>query len=122
MEILDWVKKQTGKIADNVKDYKFYVKHEPNFIDSSTNLTLTTYANRDQIATIPCIYKWSKIKNGLTHEIPEFKGNSFICEPSHVGSIIQAEVTVIIMLIIRVLINNIQAQLYLNLGQLNLMF
>ena len=66
MEILDWVKKQTGKIADNVKDYKFYVKHSPNFIDSSTTLTLTSFANRDENATIPCIYKWSKIKNGLT--------------------------------------------------------
>ena len=66
MEILDWVKKQTGKIADNVKDYKFYVKHEPQFIDSSTTLTLTSFANRDEVATIPCFYKWSKIKNGLT--------------------------------------------------------
>lgn len=79
MEILDWVKKQTGKIADNVKDYKFYVKHEPNLIDSSTTLTLTTFANRDEEATIPCIYKWCRIKNGLTTEVPEFKGNSFIC-------------------------------------------
>lgn len=26
MEILEWVKRQTGKLADNVKDYKFYVK------------------------------------------------------------------------------------------------
>lgn len=47
MEIIDWVKKQTGKIADNVKDYKFYVKHTPNYIDSSTTLTLTSFANRD---------------------------------------------------------------------------
>lgn len=47
MEILEWVKKQTGKLADNVKDYKFYVKNEPNFIDSSTTLVLTPYTNRD---------------------------------------------------------------------------
>lgn len=47
MDILEWVKKQTGKIADNAKDYKFYVKHTPEFIDSSTTLTLTAFANRD---------------------------------------------------------------------------
>lgn len=79
MQILEWVKKQTAKLADNVKDYKFYVKNEPNFIDSSTTLILTTYSNRDQIATIPCIFKWSRIKNGLLSEAPQFKGNSFIC-------------------------------------------
>lgn len=65
MEILDWVKKQTGKIADNVKDYRFFVKHDPEYLDSSTTLNLTAYANRDQQATIPCIYKWSRLKNGL---------------------------------------------------------
>ena len=68
MEIIDWVKKQTGKIADNVKDYRFYVKHEPSIIDSSTTLVLTTFTNRDEIAAVPCIYKWSRIKNGLTTE------------------------------------------------------
>lgn len=47
MEILEWVKRQTGKLADNVKDYRFYVKNEPNFIDSSTTLILTPYTNRD---------------------------------------------------------------------------
>ena len=47
MDIVDWVKKQTGKIADNVKDYKFYVKHSPDYIDSSTTLTLTAFNNRD---------------------------------------------------------------------------
>lgn len=90
MDIVDWVKKQTGKIADNVKDYKFYVKSSPDYLDSSTTLTLTAFNNRDEISTVPCIYKWSRIKNGLTSEVPEFKGNSFICEPSDVGSIIQA--------------------------------
>ena len=79
MDILEWVKKQTGKIADNVKDYKFYVKSTPEFIDSSTTLTLTAFANRDELATIPCIYKWSRIKNGFLAEVPEFKGNSYIC-------------------------------------------
>lgn len=73
------MKKQTGKIADNVKDYKFFVKHQPNLIDSSTTLMLTTYSNRDEVATIPCTFKWSRIKNGLIAEVPEFKGNSYIC-------------------------------------------
>lgn len=88
------MKKQTGKLADNVKDYKFYVKNEPNFIDSSTTLVLTPFTNRDEIGTVPCVYKWSRIKNGLLTEVSEFKGNSFICEPSDIGCIIQAEVTV----------------------------
>lgn len=47
MDILQWVMKQTAKLADNVKDYKFYVKTEPSFIDSSTTLILTPYTNRD---------------------------------------------------------------------------
>lgn len=79
MDIVDWVKKQTGKIADNVKDYKFYVKHTPEIIDSSTTLTLTPFANRDERETVSCAFKWSKIKNGLITEVPEFKGDSFIC-------------------------------------------
>lgn len=33
------------------------------------------------------------MKNGLVSEVPEFKGNSFICQPSDIGTIIQAEVT-----------------------------
>lgn len=70
MEIIDWVKKQTGKIADNVKDYRFYVKHEPAVIDSSTTLVLTTFTNRDEVATVPCIYKWSRVRNGLVSEVP----------------------------------------------------
>ena len=93
MEILDWVKKQTGKIADNVKDYKFYVKHQPAFIDTKTTLNLTPFTNRDELATVPCLYKWSKIKHGLVTQVPEFRGNSFVCDPSDVGAIIQAEVT-----------------------------
>ena len=47
MDIVDWVKKQTGKIADNVKDYKFFVKSSPDYLDSSTTLTLTAFNNRD---------------------------------------------------------------------------
>ena len=109
MDILDWVKKQTGKIADNVKDYKFYVKHQPAFIDTKTTIHLTAFTNRDEIATVPCLYRWFKIKNGLITEVPEFRGNSFVCDPCDVGSLIQAEITVTIN-ISRVLTLNTQGQ------------
>jgi hypothetical protein len=45
-------------------------------------------------ATIPCIYRWSIIKNDIVQEIADLRGSSFICEPAHIGSVIQAEITV----------------------------
>lgn len=109
MQVVDWLSKQAGKLADNFNKYKFYVKHSPEHIDSSTILSLTPYTSREEEALVPCTYRWSRIKNGILSEVDEFRGNSFICEPSDVGCIIQAEVTVSLHLC-RAPILNIQAQ------------
>ncbi len=79
MQVVDWISKQAGKIADNFNNYKFYVKHTPEKLDSSTNLSLSTYASREEEAVVPCLFKWFRIKNGLTTEVEEFKGNTFMC-------------------------------------------
>lgn len=46
MQVVDWISKQAGKIADNFNSYKFYVKHTPERIDSSAILALSVYASR----------------------------------------------------------------------------
>jgi hypothetical protein len=94
MQVVDWISKQAGKLADNFNNYKFYVKHTPERIDSSTILSLSVFASREEEAQVPCHFRWARIKNGLITEADEFKGNTFICEPSDVGCMIQVEVTV----------------------------
>jgi hypothetical protein len=46
MQVVDWLSKQAGKLADNFNKYKFYVKHTPEHIDSSTLLSLTPFTSR----------------------------------------------------------------------------
>lgn len=46
MQVVDWISKQAGKLADNFNNYKFYVKHAPEKLDSSTLLSLSVYASR----------------------------------------------------------------------------
>lgn len=94
MQVVDWISRQAGKLADKFDNYKFYVKSTPDHVDSSTRLFLNTFTSRDEEAIVPCTYKWTRIKNGILADVPEFKGNTFLCEPSDVGSTIQAEVTV----------------------------
>lgn len=95
MQVVDWISKQAGKLADNFNNYKFYVKQTPEKVDSSAILSLSAYASREQEALVPCLYRWFRLKNGLVTEVEDFKGNTFIVEPGDVGCIIQAEVTVI---------------------------
>ena len=42
---------------------------------------------------VPCSFKWFRLRNGLTEEINRYRGSSYICDPSDIGAIIQAEVT-----------------------------
>lgn len=90
MQVVDWISKQAGKLADKFENYKFYIKSTPEHVDSSTRLFLNSYTNRDEEALVPCTYRWSRIKNGILAEATEFKGNTFLCEPADVGSTIQA--------------------------------
>ena len=46
MEVVNWVTKQAGKLADNFNNYRFYVKATPDTLDSSSILSLTTYTSR----------------------------------------------------------------------------
>lgn len=48
MQVVDWISKQAGKIADNFSNYKFFVKVSPETIDSSTRLFLNTYTSREE--------------------------------------------------------------------------
>lgn len=67
--MIDWIKKQTGKISDNFNNYNFYITHEPEIIDSSSVVSVNTYTSRDMTATVPCSYRWCTIRNGITTEI-----------------------------------------------------
>ena len=64
--MLDWIKAKTSKNRKDFGKFNFYVKSEPKFIDSSTTLNLTAYTSVFQNATIPCVYRWSMIKNGFS--------------------------------------------------------
>ena len=64
-------------------------------IDSSSTVCIQTFDSRDMTATIPCSFRWFTVRNGLTTEIPHFKGNTFICEPADVGCLLQVEIAVI---------------------------
>lgn len=68
MQVVNWFNKQAGKIADNFTNYKFYVKSTPEQIDSSTRLFLHVYSSRDEEAHVPCVFKWYRVKNGITTE------------------------------------------------------
>jgi hypothetical protein len=46
MQVVDWISKQAGKLADNFNNYKFYVKHTPERLDSSAVLSLSVYSTR----------------------------------------------------------------------------
>jgi len=65
MQVVDWISKQAGKIADNFSNYKFYVKYPQESIDSSTKLFLGTFTSREEEAVVPCLYRWSRLKNGI---------------------------------------------------------
>lgn len=43
--MFDWIKGKSSKYRKDSGKYNFYIKHEPEYIDSSTTLTLTTYTN-----------------------------------------------------------------------------
>jgi len=49
-------------------------------------------------ATVPCSFRWFSIRNGVTTEAQQFKGNTYICEPADVGCVLQVEITVMILL------------------------
>lgn len=49
-------------------------------------------------ATIPCTFRWFSVRNGLTTEVQQFRGNTYICEPADVGCMLQVEITVNILL------------------------
>ena len=75
--MIDWIKKATGQ--NHSGNYKFHVKSDPNIIDTSTTLTLTTFTDKTEKATVPCNYKWFRIRNGLTEEVGKFRGCSYVC-------------------------------------------
>lgn len=68
---------------------------------------------------MPCHYKWFRIRNGLIEESYKFKGNSYVCDCADIGAVIQADVTVLIFVIFRVMIQNILVMLLFSLGQLD---
>jgi len=70
MQVVDWISKQASNIADSFNNYNFYIQHTPSHpIDTSTTLSLTSYADRLELALIPCQYRWSRIKNGIVSEV-----------------------------------------------------
>lgn len=75
--MIDWIKKATGQ--NHSGNYKFHVKSDPTIIDTSTTLTLTTFTDKTEKATVPCNYKWFRIRNGLTEEVGKFRGCSYVC-------------------------------------------
>lgn len=79
MQVVGWISKQAGKISDKFEQHKFYVKSTPDHIDSSTKLFLNVFSSREEEALVPSVYRWYRIKNGITSEVQEFKGNTFLC-------------------------------------------
>jgi hypothetical protein len=57
---------------------------------------ITCYSNNNRSSVIPCRFSWYKIKNGITTALNTVKGSSYLCDPSDVGAIIKAEISVII--------------------------
>lgn len=94
MEVVDWISRKAGRLADNFNKHNFHVATNTDRPDSSTLLSLTPYTSREQEALVPCVFRWTRVKNGISTEVEEFRGNTFMCEPSDVGAVIQAEVTV----------------------------
>lgn len=88
--MIDWIKNKTNKNKRQYGHFNFTLKSQPDIIDSSSTISLIAYTNSFANATLPCVYKWSIIKNGVKIERPQFKGSTYKCEPNDVGGVIQA--------------------------------
>jgi len=43
---------------------------------------------------VPCKFHWYRSKNGVTTQIINAKGSTYMCEPSDVGAVIKVDVEV----------------------------
>jgi len=69
-KMFDWIKSKGSKNRKDYGSFKFNLKSQPDVIDSSSTISLIAYANGFGNATIPCVYRWSTIKNGVKIERP----------------------------------------------------
>lgn len=90
--MIEWIKKAATKnISGN---YKFHIKSEPENVDIGSVISVTAFTDKSESAMLPCHYKWFRIRNGLTEECHKFRGNSYVCDSSDLGSVIQVLVIV----------------------------
>lgn len=64
-KMFEWIKSKGSKNRRDYGSFKFSLKSQPDVIDSSSTISLIAHTNGFGNATIPCIYRWSIIKNGV---------------------------------------------------------
>lgn len=68
--MLDWLKGgQSG----------LYVEQSPEIIESSSNIALTCFSSQRKETVVPCRFHWYRSKNGVTTEIVNAKGSTYMC-------------------------------------------
>lgn len=68
--MLDWLKGGPPRL---------YIEHSPDIIESSSNISLTCYSSERKEAVVPCRFHWYRSKNGVTTEIVNAKGSTYMC-------------------------------------------
>lgn len=64
--MIDWIKRTTSGNSHVISgNYKFYIKAEPQSIDTSSTITVTVFTDKTESALVPCHFRWFKLRNGL---------------------------------------------------------
>jgi len=77
-----------------VGDHRFVVECLPKQPETSSNLSVVCYANKNRRSPLPIKVRWFRLKNNQLTEIVGMRGSTYPCEPCDLGCKIKAEITV----------------------------
>ena len=64
---MDWFKKGVASSQNKITgSYKFHLRSEPEYVDTASTINVTAFSDKTESVGLPCTYKWSRIRNGLT--------------------------------------------------------
>ena len=75
-------------------EQRFLVECQPKQSETSSNLSVVCYPNKNRRMALPIKVRWFRLKNNQLTEIAGMCGSTYPCEPSDLGCKIKAEITV----------------------------
>lgn len=73
-------------------DYYIDVSPAPSNVKSSSTITITCYEDSNLSVAIPSQVKWTRTHQGWSKKLSDLS-HAYVCKPTDIGSIIEAEVT-----------------------------